>query len=282
MRLTSIRYQGLEQAAVVAANGIVPIVDINARFATDWPTQMLELLQGGRGTLLAEQAAGSPALPAGDVRFAPLLRRPSKVIGIGLNYAQHAKDLGAPLPTEPASFLKGWQTIVGPGDEVILPPQSERVTAEAELGLVIGKECRNVSEDDAPGYLAGVCLIIDMTAEDILQRNPRFLTRAKNFDTFLSLGQELITLDEVPDLAALEVTTYKNGRVHRALPIADMTFSPAYLLAFHSQVMTLYPGDIISTGTPGAVVIEDGDVAGCRITGLGALENPVRRPASAS
>jgi 2-keto-4-pentenoate hydratase/2-oxohepta-3-ene-1,7-dioic acid hydratase in catechol pathway len=116
-----------------------------------------------------------------------------------------------------------------------------------------------------------------MTAEDILQRNPRFLTRAKNFDTFFSFGPELITPDEVLDVMRLQVGTWKNGSLHRENLVANMAFPPHYLVAFHSNVMTLYPGDIISTGTPGAVVIEAGDMAECRIHGLGTLSNPVRR-----
>ena len=151
------------------------------------------------------------------------------------------------------------------------------MTAEAELGLIIGRRCRFVSEDEAPAYVAGYCLIIDMTAEDILQRNPRFLTRAKNFDTFFSFGPELITPDEILDVMRLRVSTWKNGVLHRENAVASMAFPPYYLVAFHSNVMTLHPGDIISTGTPGAVVIEAGDIAECRIEGLGALSNPVGR-----
>jgi 2-keto-4-pentenoate hydratase/2-oxohepta-3-ene-1,7-dioic acid hydratase in catechol pathway len=116
-----------------------------------------------------------------------------------------------------------------------------------------------------------------MTAEDILQKNPRYLTRSKNFDTFFSFGPQLVTRDEVADVLKLEVGTWNNGRLHRANVVANMQFPPAYLVAFHSHVMTLHPGDIISTGTPGAVVIEDGDKAECRIEGLGELVNPVRR-----
>ncbi|MGH8731830.1 MAG: fumarylacetoacetate hydrolase family protein, partial [Burkholderiales bacterium] len=177
----------------------------------------------------------------------------------------------------PASFIKCDNTIIGPGDAIELPPQSERVTAEAEIGVIIGRQCRFVSEEQAPEYIAGYCPIIDMTAEDILQKNPRFLTRSKNFDTFFSFGPELITTDEVPDVLKVKVGTYNNGRLHRENVVANMAFPPFYLVSFHSHVATLYPGDIISTGTPGAVVIGDGDVAECRIEGLGTLSNPVRR-----
>jgi len=185
--------------------------------------------------------------------------------------------LGAAYPSEPASFMKGDQTIVGPGDLIELPPESERVTAEAELGLVIGRKCRFVSEAEVPAYIAGYCLITDVTAEDILQRNPRFLTRAKNFDTFFSFGPELITPEEILDVMRLQVGTWKNGALHRENVVANMAFPPFYLVAYHSNVMTLFPGDIISTGTPGAVAIEAGDSVECRIAGLGVLSNPVSR-----
>jgi 2-keto-4-pentenoate hydratase/2-oxohepta-3-ene-1,7-dioic acid hydratase in catechol pathway len=194
-----------------------------------------------------------------------------------LNYRDHAADLDAPFPTEPASFMKCDNTIIGPGEVIVLPPQSQRVTAEAEIGVIIGKTCRCISEDEARSFIAGYCLIIDMTAEDILQKNPRFLTRSKNFDSFFSFGPELITTDEVSDVLKVKVGTWKNGALHRENVVSNMAFPPFYLVAFHSHVATLYPGDIISTGTPGAVVIEGGDIAECRIDGLGVLSNPVQR-----
>jgi 2-keto-4-pentenoate hydratase/2-oxohepta-3-ene-1,7-dioic acid hydratase in catechol pathway len=212
-------------------------------------------------------------------------RHPRFIWGIGLNYLAHARDLGAPHPDEPASFIKGDHTVIGPGERIVLPAQSLRVTAEAELGLVIGRHAWQVDVDDALDHVAAVVCVLDQTAEDILQRNPRFLTRSKNFPTFLSFGPELVTLDEVratdgPDgLDHLEVATWRNGELHRADTVAGMAFGPAELVAFHSRVMPLQPGDLILTGTPGATVIEDGDVVECRISGLGRLVNPVTRPA---
>ena len=111
----------------------------------------------------------------------------------------------------------------------------------------------------------------------ITPKNPRFLTRSKNFDTFFSFGPELITPDEIPHVLNVKVGTYNNGKLHRENTVANMAFPPYYLVSFHSYVATLYPGDIISTGTPGAVVIRDGDLAECRIEGLGRLANPVRK-----
>lgn len=277
MRLCTIKRNGVEQAAVVTRTGIVPVAAINAHLGKSWPEDLLALIERGISRHILADAEQTPLrLDPGSVRYGPLYRHPRKILGIGLNYRDHAADLNAPYPTEPASFMKCDNTIIGPGDAIVLPPQSERVTAEAEIGVIIGRTCRFVSEAEAPGYIAGYCLILDMTAEDILQKNPRFLTRSKNFDTFFSFGPELITPDEVPDVLKVKVGTWNNGKLHRENVVASMAFPPFHLVSFHSHVATMYPGDIISTGTPGAVVIRDGDVAECRIEGLGALANPVR------
>jgi 2-keto-4-pentenoate hydratase/2-oxohepta-3-ene-1,7-dioic acid hydratase in catechol pathway len=231
---------------------------------------------------LADAAKAAPDevfADAADVEPVAPYRHPRKLWGIGLNYVEHAGDLSENVPTEPASFIKGDHTIIGPGDPIPIPPQSNRTTAEAELGLVIGRECYQLDESRALDYVAGVVPVLDQTAEDILERNPRFLTRSKNFPGFFSFGPWITRLSDVlahtGSLDAVEVSTVINGSVHRANVVANMTFSPAFLVAFHSQVMPLFPGDIISTGTPGAVKITPGDVVECRIPGVGVLANPV-------
>jgi 2-keto-4-pentenoate hydratase/2-oxohepta-3-ene-1,7-dioic acid hydratase in catechol pathway len=160
-----------------------------------------------------------------------------------------------------------------------VPPGIGRVTAEAELALVIGRECYRVGVDEALSYVAGVTAVLDQTAEDVLRENPRYLTRAKNYPTFFSFGPVVITLDEVRervgDLGNLEVSTVRNGVVERRDVVAHMTFSPAELLSFHSQVMPFEPGDLLSTGTPGAVAIAPGDSVECRLGDLTTLANPV-------
>lgn len=281
MRLATIRRDGAEVAAIVTSDGAVPIfcirgfeetVDLDSLLASG----RLEELRAAAGT-----ARRADAVPPARIRYGPLYRRPRKIWGIGLNYAEHAADLDEMTPKgEPASFMRPDTTIIGPGDEIRLPGQSERVTAEAELGLIIGRRAKDVPEEDAPSVVAGFTTVLDMTAEDILRRNPRYLTRAKSFDTFFSFGPHLVTPDEVGEVSSLEVATVLNGEIRRRNTVSNMTFSPWWLVSFHSKVMTLLPGDVISTGTPGAVVIEDGDVAGCHITGFEPLFNPVvRRPA---
>jgi 2-keto-4-pentenoate hydratase/2-oxohepta-3-ene-1,7-dioic acid hydratase in catechol pathway len=235
-----------------------------------------------RGLAARAATAGDEVFhPADSVPLTAPYRSPRKIWGIGLNYREHAGDLSAPVPEEPASFMKGDHTIIGPGDTILLPEQSKRVTAEAEIGLVIGKYCRNVSEDEALDYVWGVCPILDQTAEDILQRNPRFLTRSKNFPTFFSFGPAIVPMRELRQrfgsIEDITVSTVKNGAELRTNTVAHMTFGPSALVSFHSKVMPLFPGDIISTGTPGAVVLDDGDTVECRIPGIGSLVNSVRR-----
>jgi 2-keto-4-pentenoate hydratase/2-oxohepta-3-ene-1,7-dioic acid hydratase in catechol pathway len=248
----------------------------------DAPADLVALVATGRFDELrtAALAADDAAFAAPEaVRFAAPYRHPRKIWGIGLNYVEHASDLAEQVPDEPASFLKGDHTIIGPGDPIPVPRQSVRTTAEAELGLVIGRECRDVSEADALSYVFGVVPLLDQTAEDILERNPRFLTRSKNFPGFFSFGPHVVPIADVPGGASgigeLEVSTVVNGAVHRRNTVAHMRYSPAFLVSFHSQVMPLYPGDILATGTPGAAHIRAGDVAECRIPGVGVLTNPV-------
>ena len=283
MRLTTLRLDGAEPGALVRPGGAVPLPALNERLRTDWPETVQELLERGRVEELRDWVAGQDparldelALPQERLAYAPLYRRPRKIWGIGLNYVEHAADLSERAPsTEPASFLKPDTAIIGPGDPIRIPPQSQRTTAEGELGVVIGRECKDVDEADAASVVAGFTTVVDMTAEDILEKNPRYLTRSKSFDTFFSFGPELVTVDEVDDVDALEVATIHNGQVHRRNVVSNMTFRPWWLVAFHSRVMTLLPGDVISTGTPGAVRIRSGDTAGVQITGFRELTNPV-------
>jgi len=268
-----------ETAVVIDPDrGAVPAAQL-----ADWAEgDLLSLIRSGRVADLIEAARDAAAekfRPREHVQFTAPYRHPRLIWGIGLNYRDHAADLSESVPEEPASFIKGDHTIIGPGDPIPLPPQSERTTSEAEMGIVIGSYCRNVSEEDALDHVLGVVPVLDQTAEDILQRNPRFLTRCKNFPGFFSFGPEIVPLDEAIATAGrledIEVSTVVNGTETRTNTVSHMRFSPAFLISFHSKVMPLYPGDIISPGTPGAIRVKHGDVAECRIPGIGTLVNPV-------
>lgn len=283
MRLATIKLQGKEAAAVVTAQGVVPLASINAKVGKNWATEMLPLIEDGLEELKAwykeggkELVEAMPAIPKKDVRYGPLYRHPHKIWGIGLNYADHAGDLAEKTPTgRPGSFPKWDNTIIGPGDTIEIPTMSQKTTGECELAVIYGKKCKNVKQEDWESVIAGYTCAIDMTAEDILRQNPRYLTQVKNFDTFFSFGPELITPDEVADVCALHVATVHNGTVHAVNTVDHMTFQPDFLVAYHSQIATMYPGDVISTGTPRAHEIKDGDVMECHIDGFPVLRNPV-------
>ncbi|MEM7034821.1 MAG: fumarylacetoacetate hydrolase family protein, partial [Chloroflexota bacterium] len=157
----------------------------------------------------------------------------------------------------------------------VLPKQSHRVTGEAELGVIIGQRCKNVPLEEVSKVIFGYTTIIDMTAEDILRRNPRFLTRSKSFDTFFSFGPFVITADEIAEVNKITVQTIHNDKIFAENVVSNMMFPPFELVSFHSHVMTLEPGDIISTGTPGAAPIAHGDTVACHIAEIGTLVNPV-------
>ncbi len=287
MRLGTIKTGGTETAAVVLPEGALLVTEINAALNAHWPTDLFALLADGGAHNFQSWFQGldgttidglKSRIAPNRVEYAPLYRRPRKIWGIGLNYAGHAEDLSEKAPVEePASFMRPDTTIIGPGDGIRLPAQSECVTGEAELAVVIGRKAKNVSVGETPSVVAGFTTVLDMTAEDILRRNPRYLTRSKSFDTFFSFGPELVTLDEAGDVDGLEVATVLNGEIQRRNTVSNMTFSPWELVAFHSRIMTLLPGDVIATGTPGAVVIRDGDMLECHISGFASLKNPVMK-----
>ena len=286
MRLATISLGGKEEAAVAKADGLVPIRRLNGAAGTDWSEGVAELLERGELAALGEwlgAEGGSvlerlDAIPFAQAAYAPLYRRPRKIWGIGANYRAKADDMNVvPPDAEPICFLKPDTALIGPGDAIELPCEDGRFTAEAELGIVIGRTCKSVGENEAPSFVAGFAATLDMTAQHVHARNPRFLGRSKSYDTFFSFGPELVTPDEIGDLAALRVETALNGRVTHSAAVADMIYSVWFIVAYFSRMMTLLPGDIIMTGTPGSADIREGDVAECRIGGFVPLANPVRR-----
>ena len=283
-------------AACVLVDGrLAPIGDVAPALEPADPGDLDEVVQAGRLPQLAEALSATPRRRGRswprveDADLLPPLVRPPKIWCIGLNYRAHAADLDAAQPDEPVGFMRPARSLVGPGATIRLPRASGRVTGEGELAIVLGRTASEFGPEAAPAMIGALTLAVDMTAEDILRRNPRFLTRAKSFDTFLSLGPCLVAPDEVAGGRALAVggldhlhtRTLLGGRAAREAPVANMRHSPERLLSFFSRDMTWSAGDILLTGTPGAVPIRDGDTVGAEVSGIGRLENPVRGPRDA-
>ena len=198
---------------------------------------------------------------------------PSKIVAIGRNYADHAKEMGKPLPKEPLLFLKPPSAVVGPGDPILCPRWAGRVDHEAELAVVIGRETRDLASAEAAlDRVFGVTCLNDVTARELQQRDVQF-TRAKGFDSFCPVGPCVAT---GLDLSRLRVVGRVNGEVRQDGTTAELLFPVAHLVWFISRVMTLVPGDIISTGTPAGVgPIVPGDRVEVEVEGVGVLVNPV-------
>lgn len=204
--------------------------------------------------------------------LAPVIPR-SKVVAVGRNYADHAREFGNEVPAEPMLFFKPNTSVIGPGEAIVLPPQSERVEFEAELAVVIGKVARNVSEDRAADVIFGYTVANDVTARD-LQRSDGQWARAKGFDTFCPLGP---VIETEFDPSGKRIGAVVNGEVKQDGSLDDMVHSIARVIEFASAAFTLLPGDVILTGTPAGVgPLVPGDRVEVAVEGIGTLVNPVR------
>ena len=209
-------------------------------------------------------------LPAGARLLPPCA--PSKIVCVGRNYADHAKEFNNPAPTEPLIFLKPPSSLIGSGDVIVLPKSSERVDYEGELGVVIGKRARNVKKADAAAYILGYTCVNDVSARDFQRKDSQW-TRGKGFDTFCPAGPCMVPRDEV-DLNSLRVRTFINGEKKQDAPITDMLFDLNVIIEYVSAFMTLEPGDLIATGTPSGVgPLQPGSNIRIEIEGVGVLEN---------
>lgn len=212
------------------------------------------------------------SFPLDDVKLlAPIV--PSKVVCVGRNYREHAAELGNKMPDEPLLFLKAPSAVIASGEKIELPPASQQVEHEGELGVVIGRIARGLSPDENPlDYVFGYTCVNDVTARDLQRKDVQF-TRGKSFDTFCPVGPWLET--EL-DPANATVTTRLNGEIKQHGNTADMAFPVAFLIRYISEIMTLYPGDLIATGTPAGVAkMSDGDVVEVEVGGIGVLRNQV-------
>lgn len=227
------------------------------------------------GSVFGDFRLGSSPVPIGDVRILPPVL-PTKIVGIGRNYREHARELGNPLPAEPLLFLKPPTAVVGHLDAVVQPPDSQRVDYEGEVGVVIRRKARQLRDDDpVDDVILGYTCFNDVTARDLQARDVQF-TRAKGFDTFAAIGPCVATgLD--PD--AIRLKTFLNGKIVQSGTTANLIFSIPFLVRYVSRVMTLNPGDVIATGTPAGVgPTAPGDRVDVQIEGIGVLSNTFARP----
>lgn len=199
---------------------------------------------------------------------------PTKGVCIGLNYRDHAEEVRAPLPSSPVVFIKPSGCTIGPDEQIIHPSMAKRVDFEAELAIVIGKTARFVRENNASHYILGYTCANDVTARDLQPQDGQW-TIAKGFDTFMPLGP--VITDEI-DPDSVRIESRLNGEIRQRSDTSNLIFSCHYLVSYLSQVMTLYPGDVILTGTPGGIgPMKEGDVIEVDIGGIGILRNTVRR-----
>jgi 2-keto-4-pentenoate hydratase/2-oxohepta-3-ene-1,7-dioic acid hydratase in catechol pathway len=197
---------------------------------------------------------------------------PTKIVALGVNYRSHAQEMSSQLPKNPLIFLKPPTAVIGPEDKIVYPPSSKQVDYEGELGVVIKKRAKGISREQANDYILGYTCLNDVTARD-LQKSDGQWTRAKGFDTFAPIGPCIET--ELDD-TSLDIETYLNGRLVQKGNTRDLVFGVAELVSFVSYVMTLLPGDIIATGTPGGIgPMQPGDMVEIRIEGIGGLRNYV-------
>lgn len=238
--------------------------------------------------ILADLAAAArkpagPAIPLGEVTLLQPVLRPGKVVCIGLNYVDHAKEGGNPIPDYPAIFLRVTTSLIGPGQAILRPLASDKLDYEAELAIVIGKPALRVREADALAHVAGYSCFNDGSLRDYQRKSSQW-SMGKNFDATGAFGPEIVTPDELPEGAhGLRITSRLNGRLLQDGNTSDMIFSVARTIAIVSEVMTLEPGDVIITGTPAGVgyprkppvFMQPGDTCDIEIEGIGVLSNPI-------
>lgn len=224
-----------------------------------------------KGSVFESPKRGERIAPLAEVRpLAPCA--PTKIVAVGLNYADHAAETDNPIPAEPIIFFKPPSALIGPGEVIVCPPASRRVDYEAELAVVVGRRTRNVSVDEALDAVLGYTCGNDVTARDFQARD-RLWTRAKGFDTFCPLGPWIVTGLDPADLA---VECRVNGQMRQRSSTRHLIFAVPELIAFISSIMTLEPGDVILTGTPAGIdPLQPGDRVEVEVEGIGVLENTV-------
>lgn len=284
MKLYSFEFQGKKR---IGAERSGSLVDLQAADPS-LPADMLELLRAGEPALQKAKAAvvaakqGAIRKMSEVVLLAPV-PRPGKILCSGINYRGHLEEEpGATLPEEPFFFSKLPSAVVGPGQPIVHPRGTKQMDYEVELAVVIGRKMRNTPEGEIMAGIAGYTILHDVSARDV-QLKDHQITLGKNFDTFAPIGPCLVTKDEIPDPGQLKLRTYLNGKIMQDASTTDWVFPLTFLLSSLTHVMTLEPGDVVSTGCPAGVglfrspqvFLQPGDKVALEIEGIGRLENSV-------
>lgn len=261
------------------------VIDVAAAGNSAAPTSIETLLAGGDSALdalrsLADSAPANAVLDEASVDIGPCVPSPGKILCVGLNYAKHAAESGLAPPETPVLFSKFNNTITAPGDSIPLPAVATEYDYEVELVVVMGRTAKNVAVEDALNYVFGYCTGNDVSARDLQMRTSQWLL-GKTLDKFMPIGPYLVTADEVGDPQQLDLRCWLNGDLRQNSNTSDMIFSVAEVISYASQVMTLGPGDIISTGTPEGVILgmdpkiwmKPGDEVVVEVEKLGKLTN---------
>ena len=273
MKLLRVGLPGQEKPALWVDNEIIDVSSFGEDFGENFfQTEGINRLH----VWLAHNQSKLPRISQ-DIRIGPPVTRPSKIVCIGLNYSDHAKETGAKVPSEPVIFFKATSAIVGPNDNLIIPRKSVKTDWEVELAIVIGKRTSYVEEADAMEHIAGFCLHNDYSEREFQMERGGQWVKGKSCDTFAPLGPFVVTKDEIKDVNNLRLWLSVNGKMMQQGATSNMIFKPAFVVSYVSQFMTLYAGDIISTGTPAGVgfgmnpqtFVKPGDVIELGIDGLG-------------
>ena len=278
MKLVTFIYKGQTHIGAVLGDGVVPVSD-------EQPNNMIAFLAAGDAAKAALQGlidAGAPRIPMAELSLLAPIPRPGKLLGVGLNYADHIGETGLEKPEYPTFFTKQSTCVIADGEAIHCPKVSDKVDYEGELALVIGKRCRHVPLEKAHEVIAGYTICNDVTVRDWQHRTPTW-TLGKSFDTHGPLGPWLVTADEIADPHKLSLKTWVDEELRQNGNTSEMIFNCYELIAYLTQVMTLEPGDVISTGTPAGVgvkmkprgYLKPGQTVRIEIVGIGTLTNPV-------
>jgi acylpyruvate hydrolase len=275
MKLATIRTEGGTAAARVDGEELVllPYTDLGELLGSgdDWPARAV--------------GEGDSSLPLADANFAPVVPRPEKIWGVGLNYAAHAAEAKLELPEYPTVFAMFWRSLIGAEDDLVLPAVSDKTDWEAELGVVIGRPTRSVDRTEARASIAGYTVINDVSMRDWQRRTKQFL-QGKTFEGSTPAGPYLVTADEVDPALDLRITCSVDGETMQDSSTSDLVFKPDEVISYLSQIITLMPGDLIATGTPSGVggarrpevFLEPGQTMVTEVEGIGRQANLVKAP----